>query len=226
MCSRWPYRFVPLTKSRGSCGPRDSSPTHFFIFEAVSEHSETSFFRSNLCSYITWDRTQAGTRSLGVAFFLLMVLWWGQTYCAPNSLELESRLCLLWLTWTRGLEWHNARLLGFRNWILFVTFSTKFHSYSSYDGGCSVSTFDAPCHSTLFLVGHIFRPLSFWFSQISSELLFHPWRTSVTQLQRAWDGLWPRIAEPTLHSFPMQVLSMPLQTNLDSFGIFGTNEYV
>ena len=33
------------------------------------------------------------------------------------------------------------------------------------NGGCSVSTFDAPCHSTLFLVGHIFRPLSFWFSQ-------------------------------------------------------------
>ena len=67
-----------------------------------SEHSETSFFRSNLCSFITCDRTQAGTRSLGVVFFLLMVLWWGQTYCAPNSLELESRLCLLWLTWTRA----------------------------------------------------------------------------------------------------------------------------
>ena len=74
----------------------------FLHLWSCSEHSETSFFRSNLCSYITWDRTQAGTRSLGVVFFLLMVLWWGQTYCAPNSLELESRLCLLWLTWTRA----------------------------------------------------------------------------------------------------------------------------
>ena len=27
--------FCALTKSRGSCGPRDSSPMHFFIFEAV-----------------------------------------------------------------------------------------------------------------------------------------------------------------------------------------------
>ena len=74
----------------------------FLLLWSCSEHSETSFFRSNLCSYITWDRTQAGTRSLGVVFFLLTVLWWGQTYCAPNSLELESRLCLLWLTWTRA----------------------------------------------------------------------------------------------------------------------------
>ena len=57
-----------------------------------------------------------------------------------------------------------------------------------------------------------FVPSAFGFLKFSSELLFPPWRTSVTQLQRAWDGLWPRIAEPTLHSFPMQVLSMPLQT--------------
>ena len=42
------------------------------------------------------------------------------------------------------------------------------------NGGCSVSTFDAPCHSTLFLVGHIFRPLSFWFSQIFIWVIVSP----------------------------------------------------
>ena len=40
-----------------------------------AEHPETSFFRSSFDSYITRDRTQAGTRLLGVIFFLLMVLW-------------------------------------------------------------------------------------------------------------------------------------------------------
>ena len=60
-----------------------------------AEHPETSFFRSSFYSYITRDRAQAGTRLLGVVFFLLTVLWWGETYCAPNSLELESRLCQL-----------------------------------------------------------------------------------------------------------------------------------
>ena len=44
MCNRWPYRFVPLMKSRGSCGPRDSSPTHFFIFEAVLNIQKPPFF--------------------------------------------------------------------------------------------------------------------------------------------------------------------------------------
>ena len=34
---------------------------------------------------------QAGTRLAGVVSFLLMVVWWGQSFCASNSLELESR---------------------------------------------------------------------------------------------------------------------------------------
>ena len=34
---------------------------------------------------------QAGSCLSGVAFFLLMVVWWGETCCAPNSLEFESR---------------------------------------------------------------------------------------------------------------------------------------
>ena len=47
-----------------------------FLANAVfQEHPETSFFRSSFYSYITRDRTQAGTRLLGVVFFLLMVLW-------------------------------------------------------------------------------------------------------------------------------------------------------
>ena len=62
--------------------------------EATPNCQTPSFFAAILerQSTISWQRNQAGTRLSGVAFFLLMVVWWGETYCAPNSLELESRL--------------------------------------------------------------------------------------------------------------------------------------
>ena len=45
--------------------------------------------------------------------FLLMVVWWGQTYCAPNSFELAPAvLCPLGLTWLPSRQGNNARHLG------------------------------------------------------------------------------------------------------------------
>ena len=79
--------------------------TSFSTAWCRSEHSETFFFSQLLLTIhdnSIWYRNQAGTRLSGVAFFLLMVVWWGETYCAPNSLELESRFMPLWLTWTRA----------------------------------------------------------------------------------------------------------------------------
>ena len=79
--------------------------TSFSTAWCRSEHSETFFFSQLLLTIhdnSIWYRNQAGTRLSGVVFFLLMVVWWGETYCAPNSLELESRFMPLWLTWTRA----------------------------------------------------------------------------------------------------------------------------
>ena len=53
----------------------DPAVPGFLANAVLQEHPETSFFRSSFYSYITRDRAQAGTRLLGVVFFLLMVLW-------------------------------------------------------------------------------------------------------------------------------------------------------
>ena len=44
--------------------------------------------------------------------FLLMVVWWGQTFCAPNSLELVQLFYALGLTWLPTRQGNNARHLG------------------------------------------------------------------------------------------------------------------
>ena len=55
------------------------------------------FFCSNFCSYIAscHDTRTRQAHDLQVWCFFFLVFWWGQTYCAPNPLELESRLCQL-----------------------------------------------------------------------------------------------------------------------------------
>ena len=78
--------------------PRDYPPMRFFNCEAVPNSRNLLFSQLLLTVHDNsiWYRNQAGTRLSGVVFFLLVV-WWGETYCAPNSLELESRLCQLGL---------------------------------------------------------------------------------------------------------------------------------
>ena len=81
-------------------------------------------FRSTFCAtdIMTWHAVQAGTRLSGVVFFLLMVVWWGNTFCASNSLELDSHLYALVADWNTGLLWHNCTTPRFRNWVLLVNY--------------------------------------------------------------------------------------------------------
>ena len=64
----------------------------------------------------TW--TQAGTRLSGVVFFF----WWlsGEVKHIVHLIRwnLKAVLCQLGQDLNTGLEWHNARILGFRSWIL------------------------------------------------------------------------------------------------------------
>ena len=55
----------------------------------------------------TWHRIQAGTWLAGVVSFFLMVVWWGETCCASNSLELVQLLYALVADLNTGLLWHN-----------------------------------------------------------------------------------------------------------------------
>ena len=67
--------------------------------EAMRNNQKRPFFDHCSSSFGSetwpWERLQAGTRFPGVVFFLLMVVWWGETCCAPNSLELESCFMLI-----------------------------------------------------------------------------------------------------------------------------------
>ena len=68
--------------------------------------------RSSCYSLITRDRTQAGTRSLGVVFFLLMVFGEVKHIVHLIRWNLKAVLCQLGQDLTTCLEWLNARLLG------------------------------------------------------------------------------------------------------------------
>ena len=83
--------------------PRDYSPMRFFNCEAVPNFRNLRFLQQplQLHDIISRHCEKAGTCLSGVVFFLLVV-WWGETYCAPNSLELESRLMPLGLTGLRA----------------------------------------------------------------------------------------------------------------------------
>ena len=72
-----------------------------------SEHPETSAFAaiSQRQCIISRMMSEAGTRLSGVVSFLLMVVWWGETYCASNSLELVQPFYANW-----GKTWLRSRL--------------------------------------------------------------------------------------------------------------------
>ena len=72
--------------------PRDPSDLHSFKWSR-SEQSETFFCHCSLSfRSSTWhERLQATGMSFSCRCGLFGI-WWGETCCAPNSLELESRL--------------------------------------------------------------------------------------------------------------------------------------
>ena len=89
-----------------------------------AEISETSVFAAPFAKtdVMPWHDEQAGTRLSGVVSFLLMVVWWGNTFCASNSLELVQLFMPSRHDLNTGLLWHNRTTHRFRNWVLFVNF--------------------------------------------------------------------------------------------------------
>ena len=84
-------------------------------------------FCSNFCSFIAscHDTRTRQAHVLQVWCFFFLVFWWGQTYCAPNSLESVSCYWRIgaWLEHVpRNWKGSNARPLGDRNWVLVLVF--------------------------------------------------------------------------------------------------------
>ena len=86
-----------FTKSRRSCRPHLPRQLPLFQREVALNNQKHNFFHR--CSSSLWhswhDMNDRQAHAFQVCFFLLMVVWWGETNCAPNSMELESRLCQL-----------------------------------------------------------------------------------------------------------------------------------
>ena len=82
--------------SRGSGRPRDPSDLHLSQREIVRNNQKLLFCHCSLSfRSSTW---QVRLQATGMSFSCrcgLFGIWWGETCCAPNSLELESRLCHL-----------------------------------------------------------------------------------------------------------------------------------
>ena len=102
--------------SRWSFGPRVPRRNACLSQWSRSKLPETVFLLQLLLSQWQINQDMIWTTGRHTTFrcclFLLMVVWWGETYCAPNSLELESRFMPLWLTWTRAWSGTIARILG------------------------------------------------------------------------------------------------------------------
>ena len=84
-------RFSSLLRlSRWSCGPRDYSPMRFFNCEAVL-NCQKPFYH---CSLRIWSSTwHSRQKATGMSFSCrcgLFGFWWGETFCASNSLEFGS----------------------------------------------------------------------------------------------------------------------------------------
>ena len=84
------------------------------------------FYRCSSCFQCNMSkRQQACPFPAGVVFFSF---WWGQTYCAPNSLELEQLFMPTWLDLTMVPVGSNARLLKTElNPILIVVVFSSVH---------------------------------------------------------------------------------------------------
>ena len=110
-----------FVKSRGSCRPLRSLWNSFLLSEVVPNIQKPlilQHFHSDIWQhYMKLD--QAGSCLSGVVFFLLMVVWWGETCCAPNSLELESCFMPIGARLDHGPgEGNNRTNSRSRNWVL------------------------------------------------------------------------------------------------------------
>ena len=97
-------RFISLFESPAAPSSLEILVNCILHREKSCGTTRNSFFRHCSLSFrsSTWHvRLQA----TGMSFSCrcgLSGIWWGQTYCAPNSMEFESRFMPLWLTGTRA----------------------------------------------------------------------------------------------------------------------------
>ena len=95
-----------LGLSRWSVGPRVPRQNACLSEWCRSDLPETSFFTAVFAFTVTdysWhDMNDRQAHDFQVWSFFFLVVWWGQTYRASNSLELESCFMPLWLTGTRA----------------------------------------------------------------------------------------------------------------------------
>ena len=118
--------------SRRSCCPCESLELSPLLKWSHAEQPEIPF--SSMLKlqlpHVTWRMPQAGPCFSGRISFLLLVLWWGQTCCAPNSFELEQ---LFESTWHDRLPsplegaTHDLLALKLRPSFIFFVFFAPFH---------------------------------------------------------------------------------------------------
>ena len=92
----------------------------FLLSDAVPNFRNLFFAQQLLCyRLLVMTRWTGRLMTCRCGLFLLMVVWWGETYCASNSLELVQPFYANWgKIGTRACCGTIARLLGFRNWVL------------------------------------------------------------------------------------------------------------
>ena len=87
----WPYCYAPFSQSLAvPAVPGFLAILPFFQSESGRNHQKPRFF----CSFSFWTfvTTERQAHAFQVwSFSFWWFVWWGQTFCAPNSLELDSR---------------------------------------------------------------------------------------------------------------------------------------
>ena len=137
---------------------------------------------------------QAGTCFPGVVFFLLMVLWWGQTYCASNSLELVQPLNAFGHDLTTFPKGSNARPLRreAKNkkyiyiYTLYYFFSPSFLFPGDLDGSLDISGNLGKSNN---IWGSLAIPLK-WFPMCSRILSWHKATLSNQRYMNINDEAW------------------------------------
>ena len=104
--------------SRRSCCPYESLELSPLLEWSNAEQPEIPFstMLKLQLPHATWRIPQVGPCSSGLASFLLMIFWWGWTYRASNSSELEQLLQSMWLDRPRSRFGITHDSLG-QNWV-------------------------------------------------------------------------------------------------------------
>ena len=108
--------------SRWSYGPREPCGMHPYLRKAVRDSQKPCFFAAAQAFETTHDHEGCCRQAHAFqvwSFLLLMVFWWGWTYRAPNSLELEQLFMPFGAAWLRSRRRVTHDTCCSWNWVLF-----------------------------------------------------------------------------------------------------------